>query len=142
LRWICAIVIDFDGQQDPHDLTVRITDAGLPPASMMARTPSGGIHVWWFLKPVRATAKAARFYTALQSSLAAELGADMAAIGAERLCRLPTSQNVIYSCGKKYKLAVFKSWRDENRPQDMPVQGQTGQVYAFTRGLLAHPGVK
>lgn len=50
LRWINALVLDFDGQQDPHDLALRIADAGLPPASMIVRTPSGGIHVWWVPK--------------------------------------------------------------------------------------------
>jgi hypothetical protein len=141
LRWLNAIVLDFDGWLDPHELALKIADAELPPASMMARTPSGGIHAWWFLKPVRATAKAVRLYTALQSSLAAELGADMAAVGAERLWRLPTSQNVIYSSNKRYKLSIFRKWRDENRPQDAPGQHK-GQVFAFTRGLLLHPGIK
>ena len=77
--------------------------------------------------------------------MAVELGADIAAVGAERLWRLPTYRNVIYSGRRKYKLSVFKNWRDENRPQDMPGQQpkhETGQVYAFTRGLLAHPGIK
>lgn len=135
-------MLDFDGKHDPHDLAIRVADAGLPPASMMVRTPSGGIHVWWFLKPVRATAKAVRLYTALQSSLAAELSADQAAIGPERLWRLPTCNNVIYSNSKKYKLSLFRKWRDENRPEDIPGQQQKGQVYAFTRGLLLHPGIK
>jgi len=143
LRWINAIVLDFDGDdQDPHDLALKIADAGLPPASMMVRTPSGGIHTWWFLKPVRGTPKAIRLYESLQASLAAELGSDPAAVGAERLWRLPTNQNVIYSSKKKHKLSAFRNWRDENRPADMPGQSQKGQVYAFTRGLLAHPGVK
>lgn len=74
---------------------------------MFVRTPGGGIHAWWFLKPVRATVKAVRLYTALQSSLAAELGADTAAVGAERLWRLPTAANVIYSSKRKYKLSVL-----------------------------------
>ena len=39
---------DFDGKQDPHDLALKIADAGLPSASMMVRTPSNGIHGWWF----------------------------------------------------------------------------------------------
>lgn len=71
--------IDVDG------LVLRIEGAGLPPASMLVRTPNGGIHAWWFLKPVRATSKAVRLYSTLQASMAAELGADPAAIGAERL---------------------------------------------------------
>lgn len=141
LRWIVALPLDFDGAQDPHDLALKIADAGLPPASMMVPTPSGGIHVWWFLRPVRATARAVRLYTALQGSLATELGADVAAVGAERLWRLPTSQ-VIYSGQRKYKLSVFRNWRDENRPEDMPGQQRTGQVYAFTHRLLVHSGIK
>lgn len=55
---------------------------------------------------------------------------------------MPTGQNTIYSSRKNYKLSVFRSWRDETRPQDMPGQAQGGQVYAFTRGLLARPGLK
>lgn len=142
LRWLLALVLDFDGgPQDAQDLAIRIADAGLPPASMMVRTPRG-IHVWWLLKPVRGTPKAVRLYEVLQTSLAAELGADPAAVGAERFWRLPTSQNVIYSNMKKYKLSLFRTWRDQNRPQDMPGQAQNGQVYAFTRGLLAHPAIK
>lgn len=79
----------------------------------------------------------------MQSSLAAELGADSAAVGVGRLWRLPTSANVIYSSKRKYKLSIFRTWRNEYRPQDAPgQQGQTGQVYAFTRGLLSHPAVK
>lgn len=142
LRWLNAIVLDFDGQQDPQDLAIRIADVGLPSASMMVRTPSGGIHAWWFLKPVRGTPKAIRLYESLQASLAAELGADPQAAGGERLWRMPTSANVIYSNRKKYKLSIFRSWRDENRPYDMPGQIQGGKVYAFTKGLLSNPGVK
>lgn len=142
LRWINALVLDFDGQQEPHDLAIRIANAGLPSASMMVRTPSSGIHAWWFLKPVRGTRKAIRLYESLHASLAAELGADPAAVGAERFWRLPTSANVIYSNSKKYKLSVFRTWRDETRPEDMPGQVQRGQVYAFAAGLLAHPAIK
>ncbi len=146
LRWINALVLDFDTENgkeiDKHELALKIADAGLPPASAFIRTPSGGIHVWWWLKPVRATPKAVRLFTALQTSMAQELGADMGATGAERFWRLPTAKNVIYSGRKKYKLSVFRRWRDEFRPEDMPGQRQTGHVYAFTRGLLVHPGVK
>lgn len=146
LRWINAIVLDFDTDNteiDKHELAIRIADAGLPPASMMVRTPSGGIHTWWFLKLARSTQKAIRLFEALQASLTAELSADPQAVGAERFWRLPTDQNVIYSSNKKYKLSVFRTWRDENRPQDIPgQQSQSGKVYAFTRGLLTHPAVK
>lgn len=45
LRWIYAIVLDFDGKHDLHDLAIHVADAGLPPASMMVSTPCGGIHV-------------------------------------------------------------------------------------------------
>lgn len=144
LRWINALVLDFDVKKnekeiDVDELVLRIADAGLPAASMLVRTPSGGIHAWWFLKPVRGTQKAIRLFEVLQASLAAELGADPAAVGAERLWRLPTSVNVIYSSWKKYKLSVFRTWREKTRPEDMPGQGQ---VYAFSRGLLAHPAIK
>lgn len=147
LRWVHAIVLDFDVKKnekeiDVDGLVMRIADAGLPPASMLVRTPSGGIHAWWFLRPVRATPKAVRLYSALQSGMAAATGADLAAIGAERLWRLPTDANVIYSGRKKYKLPVFRAWRDENRPEDMPGWAMGGQVYSFTRGILGHPGVK
>lgn len=136
LRWINALVLDFDGQQDPHDLALRITDAGLPPASMMVRTPSGGIHVWWCLKPVRGTSKAVRLYESLQASMAAELGADPQAVGGERLWRMPTSANVIYSNRKKYKLSIFRSWRDENRSYDMPGQVQGGESVCFYKRIV------
>ncbi len=147
LRWTNALTLDFDigknGKEiDVDEIVVRIADAGLPAASMLVRTPSGGIHAWWFLKPVRATPRAIRLFTALQSSMAQELRADMAAIGAERFWRLPISANIIYSGSKKYKLSTFRNWRDENRPQDRPGQPGNGQVYAFTAGLLAHPTVK
>lgn len=95
-----------------------------------------------FLKPVRGTSKAIRLYESLQASMAAELGADPQAVGGERLWRMPTSANVIYSNRKKYKLSTFRSWRDENRPSDMPGQGTGGKVYAFTKGLLRHPAIK
>ncbi len=145
LRWMCAIVMDFDtknGKIDKYELALKIADAGLPPASAFVRSPSGGAHIWWFLRPVRATPKAVRLFTTLQASMAAELGADMGAIGAERFWRLPTAGNVIYSSKRKYKLSIFKNWRDKNRPQDAPGPARGGQVYAFTRGLLAHPGIK
>jgi len=131
VRWINAIVLDFDGKQDHLDLALRIADADLPPASMMVRTPSGGINIWWFLKPVRGTQKAIRLFESLQASMTYELGADPQAVGAERLWRLPTSVNVIYSSTKKYKLSIFRSWRDENRPEDMPGQQRQGQSICF-----------
>ena len=148
LRWINALVLDFDVEKngeeiDKHDIVLRVAEAGLPAASMLVRTPSGGIHAWWFLKPVRGTQRAIRLYETLHASLVAGLGADTAAVGAERPWRLPTNQNVIYSSKRKYKLSVFRNWRDENRPQDMPGQQQRkGQVYAFTAGLLSHPAIK
>ncbi len=119
LRWINALVLDFDigknekEEIDKHELVVKIADAGLPPASMLVRTPSGGIHAWWwFSRKVRATPKAVRLFTALQGNLASELRADTQAVGSERFWRMPTSTNVIYSGRKKYKLSVFRAWRD------------------------------
>lgn len=147
LRWINALVLDFDVAQnsnelEANELAVRIADSGLPAASMFVRSPSGGIHTWWFLHPVRATRKAVRLYTILQKSLADELGADICAVGAERFWRMPTVDNVIYSSNKKFKLSQFRSWRDKYRAEDMPqVQKiQRGQVYVPF--LIKHPGVK
>ena len=53
LRWINALVLDFDVEKngeeiDKHDIVLRVAEAGLPAASMLVRTPSGGIHAWWF----------------------------------------------------------------------------------------------
>ena len=148
LRWIHSLCVDIDVPKEAEeidhlDLCVCIADAGLPAPSMMVRTPSGGIHVWWFLSPVRAMPRAIRLFEALQESVAREIGGDVNAVGAERLWRMPSTEAVIFSSQKKHKLSVFRKWRDENRPQDiLGVAPAGGKVFAFPAGLLRQAGVK
>ena len=147
LRWICALALDFDSVNSKeklckYKLSLKIADKGLPPASMIVRTPSGGLHIWWFVKPIRATKKAVILFEALQQSLAIDLGADQLAVGAERLWRLPTSNNVLYSNKKTYKLSVFKKWRNENRPADMPAPRSENKQFFFRKGLVNNSGIQ
>lgn len=143
LRWLNAIVLDIDKIADAYELALKIDEVGLPQASMYVKTPSG-LHAWWYLRPARATAKAIRLYEALQAAMAAAVGADPAAVGTERLWRMPTGKSVIYSTSKKYKLSAIRAWRDENYPPPPAASGggkTHGEVYMSTRGLLQHPAV-
>ena len=144
LRWLNTIALDVDTINDAYELALKIDATGLPQASMLVKTPNG-LHAWWALRPVRATAKAIRLYESLQAAMAAAVGADPAAIGAERLWRMPRGADVIYSSSKKYKLATLRAWRDENCPPPAAAAGgkeHGGKVYASARGLLQHTAVQ
>ncbi len=158
LRWLNAIVVDIDAKSEktdvvnPEDMNRRIMEAGLPQASMMVRTPSGGIHLWWHLFPVRATDKAVKLFEALQKSLATALKGDPSAVGAERLWRMPTLDKVIYSSCARYELSELRRWRDDYRPQDRysyearRAEGLTCENFSSIRGingaLLKNEGIK
>lgn len=141
LRWLNAYVFDIDEPglsiQDVFD---RIDRAGLPMPSAIVRTPSTGLHITYiFNKPVRATDKAIRLYTAIMMHMAGELGADMAAVGANRIYRTPTEENLIYfEPSNRYDFDVFKDWRDINHPYN--------QTHEFLNihidDLMSHPALK
>lgn len=149
LRWIHSLVVDVDvpgggGKIDRMELCGRIAAAGLPSPSMMVRTPSGGIHAWWFLEPVRATPKAVRLFEALQGSVVAAIGGDIRAVGAGRVWRMPTSESVIFSSRKTHKLSIFRKWRSKNRPEDIPFEKgrESGKIYIIPTGLLGEEAIQ
>ncbi|APJ13348.1 hypothetical protein [Bacillus safensis] len=106
LRWINAMCIEIDvkGKENVDnkgitlvDVLGRISNAGLPEATTILKSPSGGYHILWvYQNPIRATRKAAAVYTRMQKAIAQAIGGDLAAVGAEHYFRAPNKQNVVY----------------------------------------------
>lgn len=119
LRWLNAFVFDIDSANESLlDVLDRIKDAGLPAPTAVIQTPSGGFHVTYiFSKPVRATLKTIRLYTAIMSHIAIDIGSDPAAVGANRIFRTPSEKSIAYFKPENtYSFDFFKSWRDLNHP--------------------------
>lgn len=141
LRWLNAYVFDIDEPGiSVQDVLDRTDQAGLPRPTAIIRTPSGGVHVTYiFTAPVRATQKAIRLYTVIMSHMADDLGADKAAVGANRIFRTPTDQTLIYfDPEQRYNFDVFKDWRDVNHPYDMASQAF---INVHTGDLMSHPAL-
>lgn len=123
-RWINALVVDIDPQ--PNEIVTvaeifdRCDEAGLPLPTLINRTPSGGFHVKWVLdhsvQPVRATPKTVRLFEAIQRHVAEDLGADLHAIGVERIFRTPKEDSICFFQPIRYDFQFFVDWRNINHP--------------------------
>jgi hypothetical protein len=147
LRWLNAFFVDIDIKDNPGltfpDVIDRITTAGLPPATLILKTPRGGFHVYWFLcKPARATMPTVKLFEVITNNIAQEMGADLLAIGAERYMRLPNEDNILfYDKDNTYSFDFFKDWREVNGLDDAePVYNNNIKV--LPKGILSHPAVK
>jgi hypothetical protein len=138
LRWLNAIFVDID---DPaliaDDIFDRCWEQGLPVPSLINKTP-GGLHVYWKIKPVRATEKALRLYASLLRSVAVAVDGDPAAATPERYLRIPRC--IVHSSAAAYTLQDFSKWRDENVETATPGSRETGAL--VTNGILDHPAVQ
>lgn len=142
LRWLNAVTIDFDNYGESiADVLERIEWAGLPRPIAITKTPNAGHHAtFMFTEPVRATEKAIRLYSAIMWHMADDLGADMAAVGANRLFRTPTEQNLLYfEPANRHSFDVFKEWREINHPFE---PGVGGFVNVHTGDLMSHPALQ
>lgn len=140
LRWLNAFVFDLDTKGETLiDVMDRIHQAGLPVPTAVVKTPSGGYHVSYFFKEnVRATPRAINLYTAIMRHIAIELGADLAAVGANRIFRTPTQENLIYFNPVKYDFDLFKDWREINFPFDPK---KSGRIDIHT-DIMSHPALR
>lgn len=142
LRWLNAFVFDLDvhGESVP-DVLDRCDRAGLPRPTAIVKTPSGGYHVHFFFRdPIRATKKTVRLYTAIMGHIATDLGADLAAVGANRIFRTPTEESLVYfQPVNRYSFDMFKEWREINHPFE-PSSGRI--VSLHTENLMDHPAVQ
>jgi hypothetical protein len=142
LRWLNAFVFDLDVTGEYlQDILDRVDRAGLPRPTAVIQTPSGGFHLaFMFTGPVRATPRAIRLFTAIMGHIAVDLGADTAAVGANRIFRTPTDQNLIYfDSANRYDFDLFKDWRDINHPYD---PAATRFVNVQTGDLMNHPALQ
>lgn len=139
LRWLNAFVFDLDHCASLVDVFEAADLAGLPRPTAVVRTPSGGHHVYYFFtRPIRATRKAIGLYSAIMRHMAIDLGADLAAIGANRIFRTPTDHTLVYfEPENRYDFDFFVTWRDINHPFD-PMSG----VYVETSNIMQHPALQ
>lgn len=142
LRWLNAYIFDMDQiGESVQDIFERIDRAGLPRPTAVVQTPSGGYHVaYFFLDPVRATSRALRLYTAIMGYMAVDLGADLAAVGANRIFRTPTEENLVFfDPSARYDFEIFKNWREINHPFD---PAAAGYVNLHIGDLMNHPALQ
>ncbi|WP_051829455.1 primase C-terminal domain-containing protein [Exiguobacterium sp. NG55] len=144
LRWLNAMVIDIDVKTSQNagmifpDVMDRVTSAGLPTPSLVVQTPSGGFHVYWYLKePRRAFPKVVDHYKRVQRMIAEEMNADLQATGAERWFRLPTEENTIFRSGERVSFDDLCDWLTEQQEN----QSKKGNVALGTTDLLSHPAI-
>lgn len=114
LRWINAFSVDIDIKYtsgttlNVAELLDSIDSVGLPEPALIVRTPSGGVHVHWYLdKPKRAFKRVCEHYkriTGLIIEELSEIGADGQANGPERFFRTPTEENTIYQSQNRVSL--------------------------------------
>jgi len=91
LRWINAFVVDIDIKHEQNQNLVadpsigidvptlldKVESIGLVPPTLVVKTPSGGVHVYWFLDDKkRATTDVCKFYESITSYIAESLGGD------------------------------------------------------------------
>ncbi|MFS0728372.1 primase C-terminal domain-containing protein [Paenibacillus sp. 1P07SE] len=147
LRWINAVVLDVDVKNGENpglclpDLLDRINEAGLPCPSFVVQTPSGGFHVYFVLEqPRKAYRNVIAQYKKIQLAMAEAIGADRAAIGAERFFRMPTPQNIRFDSGRKTSFQVLNDWYSLEYAgySEKRAQGRLGA----RQGLLEHPAVR
>ncbi len=120
------------------DVMDRVTSAGLPTPSLIVKTPSGGFHVYWYLKePRRAFPKVVDHYKRVQRMIAEDMNADVQAIGAERWFRLPTEENTIFRSGERVSFDDLCDWLTEQQEN----QSKKGNVALGSTDLLSHPAI-
>lgn len=144
LRWLNAMVIDIDVKTSQNagmifpDVMDRVTSAGLPTPSLVVQTPSGGFHVYWYMKePRRAFPKVVDHYKRVQRMIAEEMNADLQAIGAERWFRLPTEENTIFRSGERVSFDDLCDWLTEQQEN----QSKKRNVALGSTDLLSHPAI-
>ena len=144
LRWLNAMVIDIDVKTTQNsgmifpDVMDRVTSAGLPTPSLVVQTPSGGFHVYWYLKePRRAFPKVVEHYKRVQRMIAEEMNADVQAIGAERWFRLPTEENTVFRSGERVSFDDLCDWLTEQQAN----QSKKGNVALGSTDLFSHPAI-
>lgn len=142
LRWLNAYVFDLDTTGETlQDVFDRTDQAGLPRPTAVVQTPSGGYHIhYFFTDSVRAMQRAVQLYTAIMGHVAHDLGADPHAVGANRIFRTPTEQNLIHfdpAC--RYDFDLFKAWRELNHPFE---PNQIGYISIHTGNLMKHPALQ
>lgn len=144
LRWLNAMVIDIDVKTSQNagmifpDVMDRVTSTGLPTPSLVVKTPSGGFHVYWYLKePRRAFPKVVDHYKRVQRMIAEEMNADVQAIGAERWFRLPTEENTVFRSGERVSFDDLCDWLTEQQEN----QSKKGNVALGSTDLLSHPAI-
>lgn len=153
LRWINAFSVDIDVKHtsgttlNVTELLDSIDSVGLPEPALIVRTPSGGVHVHWYLdKPKRAFKRVCEHYkriTGLIIEELSEIGADGQANGPERFFRTPTEENTIYQSQNRVSFDDLCDWfsieqerRNEERKELRASLVNPGQA------LLHHPAVK
>lgn len=141
LRWLNGYVFDLDiTGESVLDLFDRAARAGLPRPTAVIRTPRGYHMAYIFKEPVRATERAIRLYSAIMGHMAIDLGADPAAVGANRIFRTPTVDNLVYfNETSRYDFDLFKSWRELNHPFNP--EGM-GYFPVDTGELMRHPALQ
>lgn len=144
LRWLNAIVIDIDVKTAQNagmifpDVMDRVTSAGLPTPSLVVKTPSGGFHVYWYLKePRRAFPKVVEHYKRIQRMIAEEMDADLQAVGAERWFRMPTEENMVFRSGERVSFDDLCDWLSEQQEN----RSKTGSMATVATDLLSHPAI-
>ena len=80
-----AVVLDFDTESEKGDVLDTLLTLQLKPSSIIET--KNGYHAYWFLE--KGSVKDVDEYETLQRLMKERLGSDSAAIGAERLYRLP-----------------------------------------------------
>lgn len=147
LRWLNAFVLDVDTKNGQNeglilpDLLHQIDAAGLPQPSMVVSTPSGGYHVYFILsQPRRAYRNAVQRFQTLQRAMAEAIGGDLQAIGAERIFRIPTPQNIIFRSESRPTFEELNDWYWINVHDDRE-KHITGckRLYVGREGVLRHP---
>ncbi|MEK4983606.1 hypothetical protein [Bacillus sp. FSL K6-6540] len=142
LRWLNGFVFDVDREGlTLVDILDVIDDAGLPHPTAILKTPSGGYHITYvFDQPVRATRSAVYLYTAIMRHMAEDLKSDLAAVGANRIFRLPTEENLVYfEASQTYSFEVFKNWREINHPYQ---ENGTLSYHIQNQDIMAAPALQ
>lgn len=155
LRWINTFSLDLDvkGQKfnhiPLHDLVFYIVSKGLPEPSLVVKTPSGGLHVHWYLEDPRRAYKKEMIdhYKRILKVIIEELscyGADPLANGPERYFRIPTEENTIYQTSKRVPFKVFADWYSEQVTKRQAAQKKAKLAANLKPGqvLLQHAAVQ
>lgn len=145
VRWINAIVLDYDGM-DILEVSNYIDYAGLPQPSFFNKTPHG-VHAWWVLSnTLRAgkNGKTIKMVEYIQSVMAQDTGADPAAVGVERLVRVPHPDTVVFlnQDFKKVSIGDLLEWKDINHPPEEAYRNNINNVKLFRKGILEQPFFK